>query len=297
MNHGETVTSPSLERLRPPRRPFRAAFLLFAGLVAAAPVTAQVPDSTRRKAVQDTINAIKDTLKHEARQEVVATAHVIRWYEAAGAVGAIAATMALDQPIQRYAQEHRSKTSDDISKVFRQEGEPVYYVGVSLGVLAAGVVSGSADLQRAGGRMVAAVGVSGIIMGGTKMLVGRSRPNEGVGAFKFHPFTSLRDSAGVQTRGSMPSGHTTAAFAVATSLADDIHNVPVQILLYTFAVGTAYSRINDNRHLFSDTFAGAILGITSAKLVNGHWRIFGLKPPGFLLTPTGTATLSWTAPL
>ncbi len=291
------MTSYRLERTRPPRASLRAVFLLAAGLVAAAPATAQVPDSTRRKAVQDTVNAIKDTLKQEARQEVVATAHVIRWYEAAAAVGGIAATMALDQPIQRFAQNHRSKTSDDISKVFRQEGEPVYYVTVSLGVLAAGVVSGSADLQRAGGRMVAAVGVSGIIMGGSKMLVGRSRPNERVGAFKFHPFTSLRDSAGVQTRGSMPSGHTTAAFAVATSLADDIHNVPVEILLYTFAVGTAYSRINDNRHWFSDTVAGAILGVTSAKLVNGHWRIFGLKPPGFLLTPTGTATLSWSAPL
>lgn len=124
------------------------------------------------------------------------------------------------------------------------------------------------------------------------MLVGRSRPNEGVGAFKFHPFTSLTDSAGIQTRGSMPSGHTTAAFAIATSLADDIHNVPVQVALYTFAFGTAYSRINDNRHWFSDTVAGALLGITSAKLVNGHWRVFGLKPPGFLLTPTGTPTLT-----
>ena len=142
--------------------------------------------------------------------------------------------------------------------------------------------------------MVAAVGVSAILMGGSKMLIGRSRPNEGVGAFKFHPLTSLKDSAGVQTRGAMPSGHTTAAFAIATSLADDVHNVPLQVLLYTFAIGTAYSRINDNRHWFTDTAAGAILGIASAKLVNGHWRIFGLKPPGVLLTPTGTATLQWT---
>ena len=291
------MTSHRIERTLPPRAPLGALVLVVGGLLAAPPAAGQVPDSSRRKAVQDTVNAIKDTLKQEARREVVSTAHVVRWYEAAAALGAVAATMALDEPIQRYAQDHRSKTSDDISKVFRQEGEPVYYVTVSLGVLAAGVVSGSADLQRAGGRMVAAVGVSGIVMGGTKMLVGRSRPNEGVGAFKFHPFSSLQDSAGIQTRGSMPSGHTTAAFAVATSLADDIHSVPVEILLYTFAVGTAYSRINDNRHWFSDTVAGALLGITSAKLVNGHWRIFGLKPPGFLLTPTGTAAVSWTAPL
>lgn len=249
--------------------------------------SAQVPDSIKKQ-------AIKDTLKQEARQEVVATAHVIRWYEVGAAAGGVALLTALDQPIQRWAQRHRSNTTDKISSVFRQEGEPIYYAGVSLGVLAVGVASGSADIQRAGGRMIASVGASAILMGGSKFLLGRSRPNENVGAFKFHPFTSFKDSAGVQTRGSMPSGHTTAAFAVATSLSDDIHNLPVSILLYTFAVGTGYSRINDNRHWFSDTVAGALLGITTAKLVNGHWRIFGLKPPGFLLTPTGTATLQWT---
>jgi membrane-associated phospholipid phosphatase len=274
-------------------RAVTAALLLACTATFTTPVRAQVPDSIKKKAAQDTLNAIKDTIKQEARHEVVASAHVIRWYEAAAAVGGVAALTALDEPIQRFAQKHRSKTSDDISKVFRQEGEPIYYASVSLGVLAVGVVAGNADLQRAGGRMVAAVGTAGIVMGGAKMLIGRSRPNENVGAFKFHPFTSLRDSAGIQTRGSMPSGHTTAAFAIATSLADDIHNVPLEIALYTFAVGTAYSRINDNRHWFSDTVAGAILGITSAKLINGHWRIFGLKPPGFLLTPTGTPTLSW----
>ncbi len=265
--------------------------LLFLGT--AAPLSPQVPDSTRQKAVQDTINAIKDTLKQEARQEVVATAHVIRWYEVAAALGGVVALTALDEPVQRWAQRHRSTTSNNISSVFRHEGEPIYYATVSLGVLATGIVIGNADVERAGGRMVAAVGVAGIVMGGGKMLVGRSRPNEGVGAFKFHPFTSLKDSAGIQTRGSMPSGHTTAAFAIATSLSDDIHSTPISVLLYTFALGTGFSRINDNRHWLSDVAAGAILGIASAKLVNGHWRLFGLKPPGFLLTPTGTASLQW----
>ena len=274
-------------------RAVTVALLLACTATLTTPARAQVPDSIKKKAAQDTINAIKDTLKKEARQEVVASAHVIRWYEVAAAAGGVAALTVLDEPIQRFAQKHRSKTTNDISSVFRREGEPIYYATVSLGVLAVGVVAGDADLQRAGGRMVAAVGMAGVLMGGTKVLLGRSRPNENVGAFKFHPFTSFKDSAGIQTRGSMPSGHTTAAFAIATSLADDIHSTPLNIVLYTFAVGTAYSRINDNRHWFSDTVAGAILGIGSAKLINGHWRIFGLKPPGFLLTPTGTATVSW----
>ena len=190
-----------LARPAAPSRTVTAALLLACAATFATPARAQVPDSIKKKAAQDTISAIKDTLKKEARQEVVASAHVIRWYEVAAAAGGVAALTVLDEPIQRFAQKHRSNTTNDISSVFRQEGEPIYYASVSLGVLAIGVVAGNADLQRAGGRMVAAVGMAGVLMGGTKVLLGRSRPNENVGAFKFHPFTSLKDSAGIETRG------------------------------------------------------------------------------------------------
>jgi len=199
----------------------------------------------------------------------------------------------VDQPLQRYIQDHRNGTTNDISSVFRREGEPVYYAGMSLGILATGIIFKNADIRRAGGRVAASVLVSALVSESVKRLVGRSRPNEDVGAFNFHPFTTLKDSAGIETRGSMPSGHTTAAFAVAASLADDIHSTIADVLLYTFAAGTAYSRMNDNRHWLSDTWMGAALGITSAKLVNGRWRIFGLRPPKFLITPTGTPALSF----
>jgi membrane-associated phospholipid phosphatase len=68
----------------------------------------------------------------------------------------------------------------------------------------------------------------------------------------------------------------------------------VQVLLYTAATGTAFSRINDNRHWLSDTAMGAVLGIFTAKVVSGRWHIFGLRPPRFLVTPAGTS-LTWRA--
>jgi membrane-associated phospholipid phosphatase len=269
-------------------------WLVLLGLVVGGPLAAplapggqavaQVPDSAK-KAVRDTAN---QQIKREAREEAAAQAHEIRWYEVVGGLTAVVGAMALDEPIAHFVQSNRSQTTDDVSSVFRQEGEPIFYAGISLGTLAVGTIMGNHDVQRAGGRMVATVALSGVVLAGTKIVLGRSRPNEGVGAYEFHPFTSFKDSAGVETRGSLPSGHTTAAFAIATSLADDIHNKYVDVLLYTFAAGTAYSRINDNRHWFSDTVAGALLGVTCGKLVSGRWRIFGLKPPAVLVTPTGT---------
>jgi membrane-associated phospholipid phosphatase len=82
------------------------------------------------------------------------------------------------------------------------------------------------------------------------------------------------------------------AFALATSLADEIHRTWASVGLYTIATGVGWSRINDNRHWLSDVAAGAVLGFTSAKLVNGRWRIFNLNPPRFLLGP-GQAAVAW----
>jgi membrane-associated phospholipid phosphatase len=255
-----------------------------------APLAAQRSDSVRTRAARDT------TVK-QAQREVLAHAHVVRWYEAAAAVGGVGALMLLDEPVQRLFQHHiRSSTTDDIAGVFQQEGEAPYYAGISLGVLGFGLVTGKPGVRRAGTRIVAAVALSAAEMYAMKVLVGRSRPNENVGAFSFHPFTSLKDSAGVETRGSMPSGHVTAAFAVATSLADDIKSPLVHMLLYTAASGTIFSRLNDNRHWLSDAGMGVVLGVFTAKVVNGHWRIFGLRPPGFLVTPAGAA-IHWTIPL
>jgi membrane-associated phospholipid phosphatase len=67
------------------------------------------------------------------------------------------------------------------------------------------------------------------------------------------------------------------------------------VLLYTFATGTAWSRMNDDRHWLTDTAFGAILGITTAKVVDGRWRIFNLRPPAVLVGKEGTVALSWQA--
>jgi membrane-associated phospholipid phosphatase len=82
------------------------------------------------------------------------------------------------------------------------------------------------------------------------------------------------------------------AFAFATALSDDIDRTWATVGLYTLATGVGWSRMNDNRHWLTDVAAGAALGITSAKLINGRWRIFGLRPPSVLLGPS-QAGLAW----
>jgi membrane-associated phospholipid phosphatase len=189
----------------------------------------------------------------------------------------------VDEPVQRFAQDHRSETTDDIASVFTQEGEAPYYAGISLVVLGFGLVTGKAGVRRAGTRLVAAVAGSFLEAEALKFVAGRARPDSGLGAYHFDPFSG---------RQSFPSGHVTAAFAVATSLSDDIKSPLASVILYTAATGTAFARINDDRHWLSDTGMGALIGIFTAKVVSGHWRILGFRPPGFLVTPTG-AKIEW----
>jgi membrane-associated phospholipid phosphatase len=119
-----------------------------------------------------------------------------------------------------------------------------------------------------------------------KFAFGRPRPDQSMDLDGFVPFSG---------QAAMPSGHTTMAFALATSLADEIHRPWATVGLYTVATGVGWSRINDNRHWLSDVVAGALVGITSAKLASGRWRIFNLRPPSVLVGPSGGLGLSWSA--
>jgi membrane-associated phospholipid phosphatase len=250
-------------------------------------LSAQEPDTHGR----DTVSAVPAADAPD--EHLPANAAPIRWYHAAMAVGGVAALTAIDEPVQRYTQRHRSPALSDIADVFRHGGEPLFYGGVGAGILATGLVAGDKGIQRAGRRVLVSVATAGVVLESMKLLIGRSRPNEGVGAFSFHPFTSLKDSTGVAARGAMPSGHALAAFAVVTSLADDIHSTPVHLLLYTAAGGTAFSRVYENRHWVSDVAMGTVLGLTIGKVVSGRWRIFNLRPPSFLVGPNGETAVRW----
>ncbi|HKV74019.1 MAG TPA: phosphatase PAP2 family protein [Gemmatimonadales bacterium] len=202
----------------------------------------------------------------------------IRPWHAAVALGGIAAISLLDQPIH-HASQQRNDSKDDAAGIFRHFGQPEVYVTVGLGTIATGLIAGNNRITMAGVRISSAV----LLAGGTtviiKRIVGRWRPYQTDHAWQFSPFDKDYDA--------FPSGHTSVAFALATSASDEIHRTWATIPLYIIATGTGLSRLNDDKHWFSDVVAGAALGFTSAKFVNGRWRVFGLSAPHFLLVHGG----------
>ena len=212
--------------------------------------------------------------------------HAIRWWEAALTASAIAGATVFDRGVDTWIQDQRSSGSDAIARVFRHGGQAEVFLTVGGGLLAAGVVTGRADLRRRGGRVLVSVGLAGITTVAIKE-IGRVRPNSTRDPYLFKPFSRHE---------SFPSGHTTIAFALAASLSEEIHAGWATAVLYAGASGTAWSRLNDHRHWLSDVLAGAAVGITAAKVVEGRWRIFGLGPPKFLIASSGETRVEWTVP-
>ena len=65
-----------------------------------------------------------------------------------------------------------------------------------------------------------------------------------------------------------PSGHSQAAFSVATVIATEYNQSSfIPPIMYSIATLTALSRINDNGHWASDAFVGSAIGYLTAKTV------------------------------
>ena len=170
-----------------------------------------------------------------------------------GSVATVATGLWLDSSFQSESQEARNPNRDRWSGAWGQLG--TIYSFVVLG--AAGTYGWLADDDRAVNVMIdgleSTIIASGIITPVLKFSVGRSRPNQTEGDTDvFRPFGG---------GSSFPSGHTTQAFTVASTLAFTYDEHPLLGgVAFAIATGVGLSRINSNAHYASDVVAGAIIG-------------------------------------
>ena len=242
------------------RSPALALALALGQLAAAAPAAAQTPPDSLAPYVHSS-----------------PAGHAIRWYEPLAVLGGIALTSSLDESVANHFLDHRSQSGQDVADAWAKVGTVGVGV-VTAGVLAGGLIAHNAKVTHAGLRLAFSAALAGGAAEGIKLALGRERPLQNTSAWDFDP--GHFDT-------SFPSGHASLAFAMAASLSDDIHRTWATVGLYGVATGVAVARVYQQEHWVSDVLGGAALGITSAKLVNGRWRVFGLRPPRFLIGSRG----------
>ncbi len=107
--------------------------------------------------------------------------------------------------------------------------------------------------------MVEAFCVNAFTTTALKLAFNRDRP------FVTYPFLDKQAEAGSY---SFPSGHTSTAFTLATSLSMAYPKWYVVVPSYVYACAAGYSRMHLGVHYPSDVLAGAIVGAGSAVLSN-----------------------------
>lgn len=160
---------------------------------------------------------------------------------------------------------NRINPEQPTSKFQQSISKSVYPLAIAtpLSVLAVGIFNKDKKIQKQSYKIIGSLLISTALTQGMKYSINRSRPYEEYPGL-IHPYTIENDA-------SFPSGHTSTAFALATSLSIQYKKWYVVVPVFAWAGSVAYSRMYLGEHYPTDVFAGAIIGIGSAYL--SEWLV------------------------
>ena len=194
----------------------------------------------------------------------------------------------LDKPIRDAAQRNRSSSSDRFFKDVEKFGTKQYGLPVLAGFYLYGEFADDYNAKTTALDGLSASIISSLLSSSIKGIVGRARPNTGLGPHHFNP------GGGDY---SFPSGHATGAFAFASVIAAHYDDVWVDTTAYTIASLVGVARIHLDAHWTSDVIAGGLIG----GLIGHHLVEFNRRlredNPSALMPTLGTdgnqVTFSW----
>ena len=131
-----------------------------------------------------------------------------------------------------------------------------------LGLSASAWINGDDKMWREGMRSTVSTVLANSFSYGLKNLIRRDRP--------FHSYPNWFRNKGRAGELSFPSGHTTAAFATATSIALTYKKWELSVPAFLWAGGVAYSRMYLGVHYPSDILGGMIIGVGTTLLT---WKV------------------------
>lgn len=122
---------------------------------------------------------------------------------------------------------------------------------ISIGVAGISFLTKDSKFRQVALTSVESIAVTSLLVYALKIGIGRKRPYEKKGAHSFNPFGGLDDS--------LPSGHTSTAFALVTPWIY-YYKKPWTYLLFIFPASTALSRMIFDKHWATDVLTGGAIG-------------------------------------
>lgn len=131
-------------------------------------------------------------------------------------------------------------------------GYAPYSIPAGVGLTGLTLLGNDKKLQDAAFTSVEAALVSGIVVSAFKLVIGRTRPDAGKGAYCYLPFSDWDAS--------FPSGHSAIAFALVTPWMY-YYPGPLTYTLMLFPASTAIARMLLDKHWLTDVLTGSVVGI------------------------------------
>jgi undecaprenyl-diphosphatase len=170
---------------------------------------------------------------------------------ALAAAGAIAIAAAHDRSWLATESANHTRFALDLAADAKRLGDPATLAAALIATDGAARLAGRQDIAAASERIAFSCLAAGAVTFALKEVAGRSRPDETSSPSRFRPFSG---------HDAFPSGHTTAAFALAAALDAEARAPWLRAIVYPAAALTAWSRVRDRRHWPSDVVAGAAVG-------------------------------------
>jgi len=193
------------------------------------------------------------------------------WKVFAGMAGAVGATLVIDKNISTFMYDNQKNFWKKFCKISDLGGEKNVIVPALLITYGTSFLIKSEKLQLTAEASIKSAITSFIFTETFKQVFGRARPYMDMGAFHSRPFPILDDKFK-----SMPSGHTSVAFAIFTPFAENYTR-----WFYCIPVAVAFGRVYQNRHWVSDVIAGGSIGFLSGYFFVHGRRQIEIIPNGF----------------
>ena len=125
-------------------------------------------------------------------------------------------------------------------------------------MFAVGLINKNKKLQHQSYKIVGSLLINTAITQAMKYTINRNRP--------YQDYPTIIYPNNIENDASFPSGHTSTAFALATSMSLQYKKWYIVVPAYAWATSVGYSRLYLGEHYPTDVLAGAAIGIGSAYL-------------------------------
>ena len=175
--------------------------------------------------------------------------------------GALTATFFLDQEARREVYLEEGQDLRGLAEFGNALATPQVVVPAIGGAYLAGRLLDRPGLSEGALHAVLGLAASEAATDLLKVVVGRPRPYVGTA-----DGDDLRPLAFDRDYQAFPSGHVTAAFSLATTVAMESDRRWIATLAYGAATLDAWARIHDDQHWLSDTAMGALVGTVATRM-------------------------------